>query len=60
MHNMEDDLLLLNRAIDCLEEEVEAKNEIIRQQELIIKTLQDHNTELTALMNEIFDSLKKG
>lgn len=60
MQNNEDETVLLKKAIACLEEEVQAKNEIIRQQELIIKTLQDHNDELTALMNRIFDSLKKG
>ena len=42
------------------EEEVQAKNEIIRQQERIIKAQQEHNGELSALMNRILDSLKKG
>ena len=60
MRKNEDEILLLNKAIACLEEEVLAKNEIIRQQECVIKSLQDHNNELTALMNRIFDSLKKG
>lgn len=60
MKNKEDEIVLLKKAIVCLEEEIQAKNEIIRQQERIIKTLQDHNDELTALMNRIFDSLKKG
>lgn len=60
MKNKEDEIVLLKKAIACLEEEVQAKNEIIRQQERIIKTQQDHNDELTALMNRIFESLKKG
>lgn len=60
MKNKEDEIVLLKKAIACLEEEVQKKNEIIRQQERIIKTQQDHNDELTALMNRIFDSLKKG
>lgn len=60
MQNNEKEIVLLNKAIACLEEEVQAKNEIIQQQERMIKTLQDHNDELTALMNRIFDSLKKG
>lgn len=59
MQNKEE-IIQLNKAITCLEEEVQAKNEIIRQQERIIETLQEHNNELTALMNRIFDSLKKG
>ena len=52
MKNSEDEVILLNKAIACLEEEVQAKNEIIKQQE--------HNDELTALMNRIFDSIGKG
>ncbi len=60
MKNNEDEIVLLKKAIACLEEEVQSKDEIIRQQERIIKTQQDHNDELTALMNRIFDSLKKG
>lgn len=60
MENKEDEIVLLNKAIACLEEEVQAKNEIIRQQEGIIKTQQEHNDELAALMNRILDSLKKG
>ena len=60
MRKSEDEIFLLNKAIACLEEEVQAKNEIIRQQECVIKNLQDHNNELTALMNRIFDSLEKG
>lgn len=31
MKNKEDEIGLLNKAIACLEEEVQAKNEIIRQ-----------------------------
>lgn len=38
MKNKEDEIVLLNKAIACLEEEVQAKDEIIRQQERIIKT----------------------
>lgn len=60
MKDNEDEIVLLRRAIACLEEEVQAKNEIIRQQERIIKDQQNHNDELAALMNRIFDSLKKG
>ena len=60
MQNYNDEIARLQKAIACLEEEVQAKNEIIRQQERIMKTLQGHNDELTALMNRIFDSLKKG
>lgn len=60
MKSKKDEIVLLHKSIACLEEEVQAKNEIIRQQERIIRTLQDHNDELTALMNRIFDSLKKG
>ena len=60
MKNKEDEIVLLNKAIDCLEEEVQAKDEIIRQQERIIKTQQEHNDELSALVNRILDSLKKG
>lgn len=60
MENKDHEIALLRKAIACLEEEVQAKNEIIRQQERIIKTQQDHNDELTALMNRIFDSFKKG
>ncbi len=60
MSKSEDETVLLNKAIACLEEEVLAKNEIIRRQECVIKSLQDHNNELTALMDRIFDSLKKG
>jgi hypothetical protein len=52
MKNKEDEIVLLNKAVACLEEEVQAKDEIIRQQE--------HNDELSALMNRILDSLKKG
>lgn len=59
MQNKEE-IVWLNKAIACLEEEIQAKNEIISQQECIIKTLQEHNDELTTLMNRIFDSLKKG
>jgi hypothetical protein len=60
MKNSEDEVILLNKAIACLEEEVQAKNEIIKQQERIIKEQQEHNDELTALMNRIFDSIGKG
>lgn len=60
MQNNEDEIVLLNKAIACLEEEVRAKDEIIKQQELIIKTMQEHNDELTSLMNRIFKSLGKG
>lgn len=60
MKNKEDEIVLLKKAIACLEEEVQAKNEIIRQQEHIIKTQQGHSDELTALMNKIFEPLKKG
>lgn len=60
MKNKEDEIVMLNKAIACLEEEVRAKNEVIRQQERIIKAQQEHNDELTALMSRIFDSLKKG
>ena len=60
MKNKEDEIVMLNKAIACLEEEVRAKNEIIRQQDNIIKTQQEHSDELTALMDRIFDSLKKG
>ena len=60
MKNKEDEIVLLHKAIACLEEEVQAKNEIIRQQERIIKAQQEHNNELSALMNRILDSLKKG
>lgn len=60
MKNKEDEIVLLNKAIACLEEEVQAKDEIIRQQERIIKTRQEHNDELSALMNRILDPLKKG
>lgn len=60
MKNKEDEIALLKKAIACLEEEVQAKNEIIRQQERIIKTQQDHNDELTELMNRIFEPLKEG
>lgn len=56
MKNREDEIVLLNKAIACLEEEVQAKNEIIRQQERIIKAQQEHNNELSALMNRILDS----
>lgn len=55
MKNEEDEIFLLKKAIACLEEEVQAKNEIIRQQERIIKTQQDHNDELMALMNRILN-----
>lgn len=55
-----DKIALLNKAVACLEKEVQAKNEIIREQACVIKTLQDHNDELTALMNRILNSLKKG
>ena len=41
MRENEDEIILLNKAIACLEE-VLAKNEIIRQQECVIKSLQDH------------------
>lgn len=60
MKNKEDEIVMLNKAIACLEEEVRAKNEVIRQQERIIKAQQEHNDELMALMSRIFDSLKKG
>lgn len=60
MENNEDEIILLNKAIACLEEEVQAKNEITRQQECIIKEQQNYNDELTELMNRIFGSLKKG
>lgn len=60
MKNKEDEIVMLNKAIACLEEEVRAKNEVIGQQERIIKAQQEHNDELTALMNRFFDSLKKG
>ncbi len=60
MQNNEDEMILLHKAIACLEEEVQAKDEIIKQQECIIKTLQEHNDELTSLMNRIFKSLGKG
>lgn len=60
MKNKEDEIVPLNKAIACLEEEVQAKNEIIRQQERIIKAQQEHIDELSALMNRILDSLKKG
>lgn len=60
MNNKENEIALLNKAVACLEKEVRAKNEIIRQQERIIKAQQEHNDELTALMDRFFDSLKKG
>ena len=60
MNHREDGIALLKYAIACLEEEIQAKNEMIRQQERIIKTQQDHNDELTALMNRIFESFTKG
>ncbi len=59
MKNNEDEILLLHKAIACLEQEVQAKDKIIRQQKRIIKTQQEHNDELTALMNRFLDSLKK-
>ena len=43
MQNNEDEMVLLNKAIACLEEEVQAKDEIIKQQECIIKTLHPHS-----------------
>lgn len=60
MKNKEDEIVMLHKAIACLEEEIRAKNEVIRQQEHIIKTQQEHSNERTALMDRIFDSLKKG
>lgn len=60
MQDNADEIVLLNKAITCLEEEVQVKDEIIKQQELIIKSLQEHNNELTSLMNKIFKSLEKG
>ena len=60
MNHKEDEIALLKNAIACLEEEIQAKNDMIRQQERIIKTQQDHNDELTALMNRIFESFTKG
>ena len=60
MNNKEDETALLKNAIACLEEEIQAKNEMIRQQERIIKAQQDHNDELMALMNRIFESFPKG
>ena len=60
MNHKEDEIALLKNAIVCLEEEIQAKNEMIRQQERIIKTQQDHNDELPALMNRIFESFTKG
>ncbi len=53
MKNNEDEIVLLKKAIACLEEEVQAKNEMIRQQERIIKAQQEHSDELKALMNRI-------
>ena len=60
MNHKEVEIALLKNAIACLEEEIQAQNEMIRQQERIIKTQQDHNDELTALMNRIFESFTKG
>ncbi len=60
MQNYNDEIARLQKAVACLEEEVQAKDEIIKQQECIIKTLQEHNDELTSLMNRIFKSLGKG
>lgn len=60
MKNKEDEIVMLHKTIACLEEEIRAKNKIIRQQEHIIKTQQEHSNERTALMDRIFDSLKKG
>ena len=51
----EDEIALLNKAIDCLEKEVKLKNELIQSQEIIIKTLEEHNKKLTELMNRILN-----
>lgn len=53
-HN-EEEIALLNKAIDCLEKEVKLKNELIQSQEIIIKTLEEHNKKLTELMNRILN-----
>lgn len=47
----------LNKAIDCLENEVKAKDELIRHQNNTIEMLKEHNARLKEMLENIFDSL---
>lgn len=56
--NKEEEIAFLNNTISLLQEEVLAKNELIKIQKAQIKKLEEYNSKIVTMMNEFFDSLK--
>lgn len=56
--NKEKEIAFLNNTISLLQEEVFAKNELIKIQKAQIKKLEEYNSKIVTMMNEFFDSLK--
>lgn len=56
--NKEEEIAFLNNTISLLQEEVFAKNELIKIQKAQIKKLEEYNSKIVTMMNEFFDSLK--
>lgn len=56
--NKEEEIAFLNNTISLLQEEVLAKNELIKIQKAQIKKLEEYNSKIVTMMNKFFDSLK--
>lgn len=51
----ETEIDLLNKAVTCLEKEVEAKDELIQAQKATIEMLEEYNAKLKEMINNILN-----
>lgn len=56
--NYKEEIALRDKAISLLEEEISAKNELIKIQKAQIKQLEEYHAKLITMMNGFFDTLK--
>ena len=54
--NLEQEIALRDRAIELLEKEVKAKNELIENQKVMIAELEKYNNKLKELMHQILNA----
>lgn len=56
--NYKEEIALRDKTISLLEEEISAKNELIKLQKAQIKQLEEYRAKLVTMMNGFFDTLK--
>ena len=54
--NLEQEIALRDRAIELLEKEVKAKNDLIENQKVMIAELEKYNNKLKELMHQILNA----